>query len=80
MAAPQSTSGSNRRSSSTNDYFVGRYRRLESIGKGSFAVVYKGVHPVSPLALTPPRLLPLKLPMTDILAFSLMLLNPSFES
>jgi hypothetical protein len=27
---------------------VGKYRRLNDIGKGSFAMVYRGVHSVRP--------------------------------
>lgn len=31
---------------------VGRYTRLDEIGRGSFATVYQGVHTVSALALS----------------------------
>jgi hypothetical protein len=29
---------------------VGKFRRLNDIGKGSFAMVYRGVHSVGPLS------------------------------
>jgi hypothetical protein len=29
---------------------VGKFRRLNDIGKGSFAMVYRGIHSVGPLS------------------------------
>ncbi|KAB8336877.1 hypothetical protein FH972_021185 [Carpinus fangiana] len=45
MATPQPSSSTSRRPSSNGEVYVGQYKRLEAIGKGSFAIVYKAVHP-----------------------------------
>lgn len=45
-APPRSAPSSGGRQSHSGGIYVGRYKRLDSIGKGSFATVYKAVHPV----------------------------------
>lgn len=52
MAAPLLPPMSRRSSSQSNEVHIGPYKRLESIGKGSFAVVYKAVHPVGSIHVT----------------------------
>lgn len=50
MAAPASNAYAPRRSaasptsSGSTDQVIGRFKRLEHIGKGSFAEVYRGIH------------------------------------
>ena len=53
MAAPGPAPGpsSSGRSTQSGGVSVGKYKRLDHIGKGSFATVYKAVHPVSTLLL-----------------------------
>ncbi|KAL1964614.1 hypothetical protein VTN77DRAFT_6788 [Rasamsonia byssochlamydoides] len=44
MAAPRPPSSTSRRSREGTEVPIGRYLRLEEIGRGSFATVYQGVH------------------------------------
>lgn len=42
-----------RRPREASEMPIGRYTRLDEIGRGSFATVYQGVHTVSHLLSTP---------------------------
>lgn len=46
MAAPSSTSTTSRKSSKDSQA-IGSFTRMEEIGRGSFATVYKAMHTVS---------------------------------
>ena len=49
MAAPPPASSS-KKAETSGGGSIGRYKRLDQVGKGSFATVYRGIHPVSTLA------------------------------
>lgn len=62
MAAPASNAYAPRRSaaspatSGSTDQVIGKFKRLEHIGKGSFAEVYRGIHIVRHHYTTTPLL------------------------